>query len=445
MELGSKSDLVSDLQQINNLTYSIGRSLSVCTESNYVYEPLNISGVASGPNKTVQRTLNTGASFVHGPKSYLMFNVKAVAKQNGTVVPVVPRADAVTPQTNYLSFGEGSALNLIDEVIVHSKDGVDISIDRYADGLNNILWQYGKSSEYQKTSGSGVMTAYGLAPHGTALNQAPEQAIWSKEEIGDFLHKPAGFDVAIPMSAICRLFAFDKLLPSQLMSGLSISIKFKSVEDAFIYVGGNPANEWTYTIEDAYMRIATCDLADNMQAKIASMSEGKGGLKILIDDYYHERQSVKGTANVNVRANISQGLALYVKTTPQDAYNDITKDNFNQDSSVTGYYFRHGSNQYPKTEVRGGEEQWYQVVNAMDKNMDGHSCGVSRNSWFRKGRINAYNFERSDLELSGVALSNSKSLSFNATYSNSDEKYCDIWLKHSKLISVFLNNCVVES
>jgi hypothetical protein len=445
---GSKSDLVNDLMQINNLQYSIGRSLSVCTSSNYVYEPLNVSGVASGPNKTIQRTLNTGSSFVHGGKSYLVMKVKFNALDAGdSNVAYVPRADANTPATEYAHFGKGgSVLNCIEEVIVRTKDGVEVSVDRYADNLNNILALYENSRDYLQMSGSNMGFTAGLAPHGSATDQAPVDCL-SRELLGSYLR--VGETFCIPMSAICRLFAYDRLLPSQLMSGLSISFKFKDTNDAFTYVGAGGAVKFSYEISDAYMRIATCDLSDSMQSKIATMSEGKGGLKILIDDFHHERQTgVETRANINVRANIAQATQMIILGTDNDKTGKIAEDPFETLAGVKpkDYYFRHGSTQYPKTKVENPIEHYQQTVNAFSKQFGKNNSGaVSYEGWKRKGKVLAFDFSRGDLELNGVALSNSKTLTFSADYNDGTTKDIDVWVRHSKLLSVFLNNSVVES
>lgn len=443
---GSKSDIVSDLMEINQLQYSIGRSLSVCLSSNYVYEPLNISGVASGAGRTIQRTLNTGSSFVRGDKSYLVMKVIFKQTSTATGLPLVqtPRAGA-TAASNYAHFGKGSILNIIDEVVLRTKDGVEIHTDRHADELNNILLHYENSKDWLTKSGSAMGHVTGLAPHGSDSNDQAGNGDFSQEEIGTFLE--SGFHYCIPMSAISRLFAYDRLLPSQLMSGLSISIKFKNVADAFTYVGSTTNKAFDYEVSDAFIRVATCDLADSMQSKIATMSEGKGGLKLLIDDFHYERQQITNTANVNVRANIAQATQMIVKATKEDRYNDITKDVYSAAGANTNRYsFRHGSTQYPKTEVATDSESYQQTMNSFNKNHGKNDAGsVSYNDWFTRGRVVSYDWSRGDLELSGVALSNAKTLSYNATYDNSDDKYVDTWVRHSKLLSVFLNNSVIES
>lgn len=447
---GAKSDLVTDLMEINNLQYSIGRSLSVCTSSNYVYEPLNISGVASGPNRTVQRTLNTGASFVKGRHSYLAMKVKFLPTLAGVPVAFVPRAGA-TPADNYATFGEGSVLNLIEEVTLRTKDGVEVHVDRQAHDLNNILYYYENSSDYIKHAGSAMGITHGEAEHGAdSLDTAPLDQL-SREKLGEFL--AGGQQFIIPMSAISRLFAYDKLLPSQLMSGLSVSIKFRNTADAFVWIESNPgqADGFTYEISDAYLRVATCDLSDSMQSKIATMSESKGGLKILIDDFHHEKQTgVTSQANVNVRANIAQALQMIVKPTFASDLGDIKEDPFSGNGcNVQRYYFRHGSTQYPKTEIKDGPETFKQAMNAFKKTHGESETGaVSYLGWFEKARVVSYNFERGEMELNGVALSNSKTITYDANYQapgGSDTIDVDVWVRHSKLLSVFLNNSVIES
>jgi hypothetical protein len=97
----------------------------------------------------------------------------------------------------------------------------------------------------------------------------------------------------------------------------------------------------------------------------------------------------------------------------------------------------------PASRVDNLQEVYYQSMIAFDRVERG--AGMSYLQWFEEGRVVAYNFEKSaDLGLSGVSISNSKSLMFDAEFSDGLQKTVDLFLVHDKLLSVYLSNVVIQ-
>ena len=80
--------------------------------------------------------------------------------------------------------------------------------------------------------------------------------------------------------------------------------------------------------------------------------------------------------------------------------------------------------------------------------MSQHAGGVAYLNYFDQGgKVVAYSFDRShgSLPLSGVSISNSKSIEFLADYVNAGvAKTCDVFIEHLRLVTVSLTSSIVE-
>jgi hypothetical protein len=418
------NNLNESLLEVNALDYNMPASLTQCVSNNFTKEQF-ITGFPVSSGKVLKHLLNTGKSFVDGSKSYLAMRIKVTGGGYNAGV-------------DYAKFGNaGSALNLIKQVVIRSKDGKELDRVQSANVLANMKLSYERTKEWQRTNGSLLGMEFDTTDGGT---HTPAKS-------GEFLE--SGFLACIPMSSISSLFATGQLLPPQLCSGLEVEVTIEDKNVAFTQVSAYNLDNATFEVEDAYMRMATCEINDIMTSEVSKIAS-KEGLKILFDSYHlHTEPNVTSAVNVNVRANISQVTQVLVKS--RESSNVTNKERDMNASGATNYLhyqLRHGSHHMPSSRVEDQAEQYLQSILAFDKTSG--EAGVSYQDWFNEGKVLAYNFNRSsNLDLAGISISNSKSIMFTGQLKteagNPDPRQVDLYLKYSKLLTVYLSSVIVES
>ncbi len=445
-EKKSGSDVVKSLQIANSLDYTVNRSLSVCKMRNWSKQPFSVGNISSvGPGKSVQRIISTSGSFVHGDASYLVFT----AKLTGTVPTYTPAQ--ASPDKIWHGL-HGSGLNFIKEIEIRSKNSEPIEHIRHADIINNARRQYSKSSDWNSKFGSVLGIVDPVHQRLTEAHGDTNQGL-SINKLTDAYANDGGYTYCIPLNMLSGLFRYKNLLPYQLMTGLSVNVTFNDFNAVFqragkFLDGAGPLlyPDANYEISDMYIRMGECQLSDSMSAKIARQSTDVG-LKVLFDSYHHERQEITNNAQINVRKNIAQALALHCKMRPSS--NLLQEDKDEQESfayDYDRYQFFHGSQPYPTEAVTSPAEGYMQNQGAFGKIRE--SCcdnSISTIEYNNGDALVSYNFEKShDMSLSGVSLSNSRNLTFQSSHSLSTPKIADLYLEYSVLLTAYAGNVVVE-
>lgn len=434
----SNANIIDSLLVANSLTYDIGRSLNISRESNYTQENFIIgnNGI-TGPGKRIERVLNTSSAFVDGPECYLCLKVTL------TGGPL-----AYLQNNDHCWFGnQNSAISLIDEIHIKSKDGVDIELSRNNGLIREMELRNTYSSSYLRNQGS----VFGC----TGQNESEFVHLTLDQQSFQTQRLMEGYNLAIPMKHLSGLFDYDeKYLPSQLCAGMSISITFApmakvfNVKGSFTNGGDGFLPGLSYEVSDVFLRMKTYELSDSIQSKLASIAE-KEGLKILFNTYWDETQTgVTSRASLNIRKNISQALSLHARTQREDFYNNATESPTRSgEYSYTGLQWRHGSENFPRDTIKRMDDNYMQSQASWSKSVKHPSNAIDFVYDFTEGNFTTvgYDFQRSNMGMSGISLSNSKSLSMNAEYSDAGvSKRVDLFLKYSRLLSVFISNSVIE-
>ena len=93
----------------NNLIYKQPMALSLAKTRTQVKQFFQRSDYSSAPNKTAIIDLNTGSSYIDVYNSFLSFDVTAWS----------------TAQEEF-SFGDGSAMNVIDRITIRTRSGTEV-------------------------------------------------------------------------------------------------------------------------------------------------------------------------------------------------------------------------------------------------------------------------------------------------------------------------------
>ena len=446
----NKSEVIEKLRIANNLDYTVNRSLSAVKEANWSRQPFNVGDVGSVTSgKSVERIIHTNGDYIDMAKSYLHFNVKLI----GTVPP-----KSANYEEDLCCFGNnGSALNLIKEIEIKSKDGQIVEHLRAVDLINNTRLKYSKTEDYVEHEGSAFLCHpsrdrdIDLAAVAGAGPTAGFKTTWTNDRVTDRIATAGGITVCIPLSIICGLAKTKVLMPDQLLSGLSFNVVFNDFNKVFYRKGAfldATYPDRDYEITELYLRMAHFTLTDAMSARLAQIAKSEGGLKVLFDTYYHQQQDGKQEMTVNVRKNIAQALTLTAKTRNVADINKEDKEE--QNSAPFGnlqYQFFHGSRPFPLERIKNNTEAYMQAIRAFDGAREVSSdCAVTSAEFGGNYGVASYNWRRSqDMSLSGVALSNASTLSYEVTHPNATERRVDLYLEHSVLLTVYTGNVIVES
>tara|TARA_R110000765_G_scaffold254975_4_gene355774 strand:+ start:4038 stop:5384 length:1347 start_codon:yes stop_codon:yes gene_type:complete len=437
-ESKSKSNLLQELLENENLSYNLPSAATVVVEKNSKIFFMDKTAYTSGDGEMVI-TLNSGSDFIDGMNSYLAFKVAVTGS-------------AGTPTADFITWGDGSASNLFSEIVIRSRDGAEI--ERIRD-LNSLMltkcrWTNAQDFINNKASESGYLPEYGSSDDGkTATVTGRDSGMYSKQEITAQLlasGTTAGTNYVIPMRDLSALFNVEKLLPSFLMSGLRITFVLAPVVSAFHLEGAAAASD--YTITEPILRLETLKLSDSVMNQL-TQNAANGGLVLPIDTWDLTRDTVTGTqANIEVRRNVSQVLGVVVKTRLTA---DVTEANADSLASakefkVAGYRFRLGSQFIPNSKVTKAVECYSLAQIAFNKyKQNSAENSVSLKDYLENGRaVIASDLERSAIDLSGVSISNSKVLAWEANYAVGTPRTVNVWIQFTRALTVFLTNTLVQ-
>jgi hypothetical protein len=435
----SKGNLLMELLENENLSYNLPSAATVVVEKNQKLYFFDKTSYTSQDDRMVI-TLNSGSDFIDGLNSYLSFKV--------AVTGTTP-----TPDEDFVTFGDGSAANLFSEIVIRSRDGAEI--ERIRD-LNSLMltkcrWTNAQDFLNNKASEAGYLPEYGISDDGkTATATGRDKGMYSKQEISQQLLASAGGgqDYVIPMRDLSALFNVEKLLPSFLMSGLRIELVLAPVTNAFVLEGAGPPTATEYTITNPILRLETLKLSDSVMNQL-TQNAANGGLVLPIDTWDLTRDTVTGTqANIEVRRNVSQVLGVVVKTRKTADVTDATKDSLasEEEFKVADYRFRIGSQFIPNSKVTKPVEAYSLAQIAFNKyKQTAAENSISIKDYLVNGRaIIASDMERSAIDLSGVSISNSKVLAWEANYSDAVDRTVSVWIQFTRALSVYLTNTLVQ-
>lgn len=415
--------VMSNLMQLNKLTYRVPPSLSVAKERKYVSNYPQQRSYSQ--NETIVWNVNTGSQFLDAKRSYMSFDLK-------------------TPAGTLADFGKGSACNLFDSIRVKSRSGVEIS---RLEGAN--LW----SNVYQRWNCPSTAFASTLQAQGYGT------AIAGSEE-GKGTNLALGVKVCIPLHII-PCFNQDRLLPPQLCDGMIIEIALNPVGVALYSVGSDPDS---YTISNLLIRWDAYDLADAFDRKIAEMAS-RDGLN-LVHKEYHRTISSGATQDFqfDIKKSASKALGVYVAPRLTTALTDIGSDS-NQCAvnPFVRFQFQLGSSYYPQapmtnasvgtepTQQTSAEAYYYALASwhktdcnkPSDVTIGNFSNGVGTARALMG--IASTSFVKSQVsDLAGCIVNSARALVCDITCYNSTSRRLDAYLCHARLVKVFQENCVVS-
>lgn len=367
-------------------------------------------------SETVEFEFSTGASWIYGPTSYLVFEAQAQ----------ITGGDATTKY----GFGvlQGSAMNFFESMVL--KNGEEIERIDDLNVASYYLDQYTKDNEFLYHS-SGTATGYRSS---TDVN----------------ITTPTRF--CIPMSRLGGFFSnHNQLIPSFAIAGSRLQLKLASPATA-LKETGTAATTVTYTISNAAIMCDTFDLVDEARTFLTKKASTERGLIFTYPSWSHQATSVNAITRISSNVGIPVAHVLYAFSVirTQAITTDQRANSFHGKAltSTTKWRYRLGSIMYPDQQVDNIEESYMMAQHTFDRVRDTDTPNSVRLADFTSAGlipILAQSFERSHLaKLSGLPL-NSGGRSLYLEWSdtaNSDNLQIDTYTCYVKVCAAFSDNRV---
>jgi len=414
----NKSDSsLKSLMSVNNLdSYSLPPSLSVTVARSHKRSFARSEIYSHAGANTVTFVLSPGSDFVYGPDSFLQFKLKAKLDPDAT-------SYAMSENHTYLS--------LFKEIRITHASGVELE---QISGLN-LLSFYKRWYERTASWRNRYDNMMGMATGGV------------NTDIKTDLAAVGGIDVSIPLSILSEMFNLEKLLPSYLLAGLRIELLLEEPAVAFKMVtsgAGTPA----YTIEQPRMYLDSHTLTDSVQKAMARMSAVEG-LDLSFSSYYDEVHDITGSASRSTIA-ISKALSRVedIKVISRDNANIAGSENKTLDSltpvawDVAKWQGSIGSMYFPSHEVDSKSASYAISTQGLPFENE-----ITYDEWENKKALVRVQLERSQiLTGSGIAISANRGATIMQEFSGSvATRTLNLYVKHTRLVSVFIDNVAVRT
>ena len=409
MDKQDKDD-VSKLLDINDLTYTMPRNLSVVAARNqkkYTFQRSQYSDTSG----SMICTLQTGAQYIDWRNSYLKFGLTVDTSAGGD-----------------WHFGLGSACNLFREIIISSRSGVEL--DRIT--RLNLLRLHHDRVNMSREELDSVGSLMGYQDYTTSVGTASG---YSDNVQARFV---------IPMRKLSGFFDSPKLCPSHLASGLRIELVLESKATAIRCVAGNTIA--SYTIADPEVQCDTFLLNDDSTRKLNEIS-ARNGLEYVFQSWHMTSDSKTGDQfNIDTNKAVSRALGAFaVSRLTASITSDVT-DSLGSEPTypVNRTQFRLGSEYYPQHYTERSADQFFNTLYANEKLHSKNPSSLSQaqfsaNLW----QVDA-NLERSTvLALTGLPINNSRALSFDIQFSGSASREVNVFLQYVVLARCYINNVSV--
>jgi hypothetical protein len=217
------ADARMGMVQVNDLVYRLETDLSVAI--NRTHKINYFQNIEYNDKQTSIIILNSGSDYIDPRRSFLSFDIN-IPETNLDLLTKTSKADQEIRRA-FIScyFGEnGSVLNLIDSVVVSTRSGDEVSrVNDYGQLMNMLLPQmFGK--DWRRTIGQGI----GLGSYLGGSNNAVDEKGASAPAVSEQRRRR----FTVPLYLLSPIFNYGRLLPSMLMSGLRIEIKWKPLVQA---------------------------------------------------------------------------------------------------------------------------------------------------------------------------------------------------------------------
>lgn len=340
-------------------------------------------GIPNDTSVVVNRTTKVCDVFGNHPDQTDSFRADSYSDGQIFTCTFPAGTDYVDPRRSFLSFEvfsaldaekvnffgvHGSACNFFESVTVFSRSGQELCRTENFNLLKNMLLQYQYSRQWFQRQGAAMW-------YGSRIFSSPQTCV-------------------IPLYVLSPLFAFDKLLPAALVSGMRVEIKMapNTAMIGGVAVGEDifPVNPLSWSVGEIQYNLEMVKLGDHIRTAMDGILATKG-VELVYSGWHHaslySRTGMVGETTVSISDSYSRALRAFARVRPvhlpQEGKNGSVEEEGQRDSfrgehvfPVSRYQWRHGDRYHPDKPVSGGGgriiiKSMQHLLNAVDQ-LDGN-------------------------------------------------------------------------
>ncbi len=413
---------IKELIDINDLSYIAENSSNLIVQRNQK-KYFADSSEASTKDRNIVVNIQSGNDFVSFKDSYMRLKVKVLDSQ---ATPVAIAADWG---------GQGTVLNLFDTIKVISRGGTELSHNSRANLLNYYKVLYGKKFQWRTEQQGKALLGWG-----TPLAAGENEYL-------------------IPLSILNSFFDQQQLTPNNVCRGLRLEITLSDKISEILTFAGTAPDVSQIVVTGVELLLDSYRIDPRAQTILNEMSASDTGLVLQYFDYEHTNKKTSNETNVSIEmrktAAMANGCFATLRSIKTEA-NEIKADSFATEVPTDDYEYqwRLGSTYFPVNKLVG-LKQWYAQNNyCMDKLRTGEEMGMTFQE-YKTNTTNApavsgsaatacVNIDRYFLNMSGLAINNSTSLSLLLDLPTGLSLNVDMFLKYSARCVAFLETIEVK-
>jgi hypothetical protein len=397
---------MSKVMTVNNLKFDLGANLSVATSMSYKQYFFDRSSYDSGETEATC-TIQSGVEYLQPRDCYLKFRLRV--------------KEAGSDSADYF-FGEnGSAVNCIENITIHSRSGQEVERISRVNQLRSLLDLYQCDTNALENTNYGRQNQSSLAAQTT---------------------------FCIPMHKLCGLFDSHQPMPSHLAQGLQVKIDLSSGRNAF--QTSTASEDVSFVMENPVIVCKQYKLADNIQRKLASRASSSRGLEYVFKTWDVSHYSIDASTSslfVSVRKAISKGSKVLLATRRQ-SYKDTVTQNWlrTENYDYKNWQARNGSHYIPSHPVKDQAESYCITQQTYNKyGCHGKQNSVNPEKYTDNAGALGITLERSSiLDLSGQPISSARSLDFEVEYANAHDRLVSVGLEYTRVARLYLDSVLIK-
>jgi len=418
-EIKPDDRLTESLLQVNRLQYRLPPEIGVARAKTVVVDHFQESKYVQGRRMVLDA--QTGSSFIDARNSWLEFTL-------------------VADGTDALTLGSGSAMNVIDNVLIKGRGGREVCRIEKANLFSKFKQQWENPLGWTNSVGpnQGYATITSASVSGTAVN----------------VKTPVERRFAIPLSALAPVFDQDKLLPAQMMEGLRMELTLATVGAALVQDGA--ATDGSYYVENPEVHWAAVDLSDQFKRKINEISAQRG-LNLMHKEWYHQETGGAATTtyDFDIRKAASKALKSMTISRVTASIDSELKDIDGMNSEAFLYTRAQshiGADYFPQQAMTGSATNWttfYQhALSAWGKMSATWSPPTT--TYANYGAVSAshcisLNKSGGVSDLDGYQVNNSRALVHNFVFEGpAVARTLDSYLQHVRLLQIFPSSILIK-
>lgn len=378
-------------------------------------KPLSTSLVRTFKKQYAQRQ-------TYGPAETIVFDLNV----SGQVDPEVSYLTFKLSSDQTFQFGKGSVGNIIREIRIQSKNGVEL------DRIQNFnAWNYIRLNTME--DGDEINFKGPLLGHAQAAIPA------------------AGRQFVLPCSHLSGLFrphVKGQKIPSHMLSGARIEITLENVGRAL--ERGGATDNTTYTVEKPTFNLMEHTLNDNT-LKVLTEESANNGLEYVYDRVFCSIETTNNnTLHTQIKKAVSQATCVITSVHNVANQSNVQADSFETLAPGGGvfekYQYRIASNYFPQIAVDNVQEAYTVSESAYNST---RVKGWNPNNGYANYIADTFAVAhplKSDHEISssGLAINNSATLALEYESSDGSNKIYYTFLIYTALARCFLSQVTVK-